>query len=459
MLTEIGIPIPYEESSDDEIHLKTKMTVLDQTNWVQWSCQMENYLTARQYDDLLIPPTEETKHTSKFKQKNSSGLSLLWGCVSKELEGILLDNRTSFYDMWEALGKVRGKNSIVVICESFRELMTLRYNPETSLKDHICKFQKILARHNSITTDKELGMSVSPTMAAAAFLSSLNGDRYLTGLIQTLYDPRPFTMSTVVNRVSIEHSQQQQSNDQALFVGNSSNKYQQKPRQNELKTKGKNQRNVKKFDRSTRNQYDQSKTDSDKRLESLEKMISRLQETINNQSVHLATEDNNAQINSDSNTFMIKEKDGILSTDESKIYLDSGAGKSVVNDLSLLTNVVKVNHQIDAYGSSVQISHQGTLNFKTISINPVYYAPNGPVTLLSVSQLLDNDIKPVVKNKTFLPKKGDTIVATFKREGKLFTSKISLSQTFITTDRKDWHTLLGHPSDSYINHLIKKKEN
>ncbi|MBW0535008.1 hypothetical protein O181_074723 [Austropuccinia psidii MF-1] len=91
MPTEVPINIPSKEFSDNEVQLKTKMIKLDQSNWVQWSCQMENYLTTRQYDDLLIPPTETQKENAKFKQKNSSALSLLWGCVSTELEGVLLD--------------------------------------------------------------------------------------------------------------------------------------------------------------------------------------------------------------------------------------------------------------------------------------------------------------------------------------------------------------------------------
>ncbi|MBW0585954.1 hypothetical protein O181_125669, partial [Austropuccinia psidii MF-1] len=66
-----------------------------------------------------------------------------------------------------------------------------------------------------------------------------------------------------------------------------------------------------------------------------------------------------------------------------------------------------------------------------------YYAPNGPVNLLSVSKLLDNGIKPVLKNNNFLLKK-----ASF--------------QAFVATDNKDWHTLLGHPSDSYLNQLLKE---
>ncbi|MBW0461713.1 hypothetical protein O181_001428 [Austropuccinia psidii MF-1] len=104
-----GIEIPIVDSSDEEVILKTKIIKLDTSNWVQWSSQMENYLTARQYGDLLMPPSEEVKRSPEFRQKNSSALALLWGCVSTELEEVLLDNKTSFYNTWEALGNICGK--------------------------------------------------------------------------------------------------------------------------------------------------------------------------------------------------------------------------------------------------------------------------------------------------------------------------------------------------------------
>ncbi|MBW0477040.1 hypothetical protein O181_016755 [Austropuccinia psidii MF-1] len=263
-------------------------------------------------------------------------------------------------------------------------------------------------------------------------------------------------MSTVIHQVSIEHSQRQQSNDQALFSGDLSTKTQLKFRQNEPRIKGKNRKYSKKPEKSIIHNNELNKSESNNQFESLEKMIARLQATINKQTVHLVTEDKKVQINSDSDTFMIQE-DFILNTDENKIYLDSGAGKSVVNDLSLLTNVMEINHQINTYGNPVHISHQGSLKFGNLSIHPVYYAPNRPVNLLSISQLLDNGIKPVLKNNNFLLKKGDTIMAEFKREGNLFASKIASFQAFVTTENKNWHTLLGHPSNSYSNQLLKEE--
>ncbi|MBW0537576.1 hypothetical protein O181_077291 [Austropuccinia psidii MF-1] len=166
---------------------------------------MENYLTSRRFDNLLQPPSEATKVTPKFKQKNSSALLILWGFVSTELGGVLLDKKISSFDTWEALGKICRKNSIVVICKPLYELMSLSDEPESSLQTNIYNFQKTFAFYNSITTNKEFGMTISPAMAAATFVHSLNNDRELTGLIKVLYDINPFNLSTVINRVAVEH--------------------------------------------------------------------------------------------------------------------------------------------------------------------------------------------------------------------------------------------------------------
>ncbi|MBW0542686.1 hypothetical protein O181_082401 [Austropuccinia psidii MF-1] len=449
--TGIGIEIPAGDSSDEEFILKTKMIKLDTHNWVQWSCQMENYLTARRYDDLFTPPSEETKRSSKFRQKNSSALALLWGCVSSELEGVLLDNKTSFYDTWEALGNICGKNSIVTICETFYELISLKYEPESSLQAHIHSFQKLCARYNSITSDKELEATFPPKLLAATFIRSLNGDKELTGLVQTLYDIKPFTPAAVISRVAIEHSRRQP-NEQALFAG-SSNKPMQKIKLDDQKQR--RRRNGKKYDRPGPS----DKHDSDKRMENIERMLEKLQASMKPQSAHLTTESNIKTVSSDSDAFMVKEDMIFTVNDSNKIYLDSGAGKSVVNNLRYLSNCIAISHQINTYGNSVPITHQGTLTFKGIKISPVYYAPKGPVNLLSVSQLLDHNIKPVVKKDCFLLKQGQTIVAAFKREGNLFVSKLDVSNAFFTnSDERDWHSILGHPSDSYVKHLLVKNQ-
>ncbi|MBW0578346.1 hypothetical protein O181_118061 [Austropuccinia psidii MF-1] len=88
-------------------------------------------------------------------------------------------------------------------------------------------------------------------------------------------------------------------------------------------------------------------------------------------------------------------------------------------------------------------------------ISPVSYAPTGPVNLISVLQLVDHGIKPHYKNDTFLIKCGSSIVAAFTRDGNLYSnrrqSQVNLAHP---NEEKDWHTLMGHPSDRYLEHLL-----
>ncbi|MBW0516786.1 hypothetical protein O181_056501 [Austropuccinia psidii MF-1] len=157
-------------------------------------------------------------------------------------------------------------------------------------------------------------------------------------------------------------------------------------------------------------------------MENIEKMLEKLQASMKPQSAHLTTESNIKTVSSDSNSFMVKEDMVFTVDNNNKIYLDSGAG---------------------------------TLTFKGIKISPVYYAPKDPVNFLLVSQLLDHNIKPVVKKDCFLLKQGQTIVAAFKRE----FSKLEVSKAFFTNnDGRDWHSILGHPSNSYVKYLLNKNK-
>ncbi|MBW0517789.1 hypothetical protein O181_057504 [Austropuccinia psidii MF-1] len=96
-------PMNVKDSSLDEEVITTRMANLTCTNWVQWSCQFENYLISKGMDDLLDPPSEDVKETNKFKKKNNRALTLLWSSVSTEFEGILLNNKSSFHDCWITL--------------------------------------------------------------------------------------------------------------------------------------------------------------------------------------------------------------------------------------------------------------------------------------------------------------------------------------------------------------------
>ncbi|MBW0533910.1 hypothetical protein O181_073625, partial [Austropuccinia psidii MF-1] len=297
-----------------------------------------------------------------------------------------------------------GKNSIVTICETFYELMSLKYEPEASLQAHIHSFQKLCARYNSITSDKELKATFLPKLLAAMFIQSLNGDKDLTRLVQTLYDIKPFTPAAVISRVSIEHSRRQP-NEQALFVGSSN-----KP--NGM-IKGKETK-----------------------------------------SSHLIAESNVKTVSSDSDAFMIKEDMIFTVNNSNKIYLDLGAGKLVVNNLRYLSNCLAINHHINTYGSTVSITHQGTLTFKGINISPVYYALSGPVNLLLVSQLLYHNIKPVIKKDCFLLKQGQTILAAFNREGNLFVSKLEVNKVCQLAKIKNQPHTRALPSSNLAFHRL-----
>ncbi|MBW0471655.1 hypothetical protein O181_011370 [Austropuccinia psidii MF-1] len=71
-------------------------------------------------------------------------------------------------------------------------------------------------------------------------------------------------------------------------------------------------------------------------------MIAQLQASMKNQSAHMITEPEKT-LSSNSDVFFTRDYT-ISSIDEgNKIYLDSGAGKFVVNKLNLLTNVTPSN--------------------------------------------------------------------------------------------------------------------
>ncbi|MBW0543075.1 hypothetical protein O181_082790, partial [Austropuccinia psidii MF-1] len=172
-------PTGDHSSSDDEGY-QTKIITLTRDKWVQWSCQLENFLVGKGNEDLLSPPSESDKISLKFKKRNGSALALLWTCVCSDMHGVLLAHKNSFYDSWEALGKACGKNSVVVMCETLFKLMSLQFEPGSSLEKHINTFQKAYANYESITLNSANRMTILSDFAAAFFIQSLNQDRELS---------------------------------------------------------------------------------------------------------------------------------------------------------------------------------------------------------------------------------------------------------------------------------------
>ncbi|MBW0501905.1 hypothetical protein O181_041620 [Austropuccinia psidii MF-1] len=305
-------------------------------------------------------------------------------------------------------------------------------------------------------------------MAAAFFLQSLDNDKELSGLCQTLYDTKPFELSTITDRVLIEHTRQESSHNQALLFDKNKqpesekNKGKNKSEGGRKKSVFKDRKKGKGNNQGTAKNPTQEQ-DINKIFEQLEQLLEKLQTNTHSISVNAASESQEPikPSGSDSDAFIFDKVNPMIGeNNQGLIYLDSGAGRTVVNDLRLLENPTPVSKQINTFSNPVKVTHQGTLIFKGIKLYPVIYVPNGPVNLLSVSQLCDHGMKLVSKTNLLLIKHNNRIVDTFHQQGNLFVLRLPLPENpiyILPTGCLDWHLTLGHPSDSYIKAFLKDR--
>lgn len=110
-------------------------------------------------------------------------------------------------DAWAALSAVCEPDSAVTICAAYREFHRMVYQPGTSLMGYITKFKLAYIRllEQSEETSFDFG-TVTPFMAAAVFLDSLENDTELTSIVQSCYDIRPFNLNMVTKHVSVEEA-------------------------------------------------------------------------------------------------------------------------------------------------------------------------------------------------------------------------------------------------------------
>ncbi|MBW0532727.1 hypothetical protein O181_072442, partial [Austropuccinia psidii MF-1] len=213
--------------------------------------------------------------------------------------------------------------------------------------------------------------------------------------------------------------------DQALLVDKQSQTDQSKPT-NQTANCGKGKAPTRGQNKNRSNPNQKKDANSLKRLENLEKIVAKLELTGKNTNVNVVTEHSKELSGdiqqSDSDAYVVEDEVLRIGSGESdKIYLDSGAGQSVVNNLEYLTKVFKVNKKLNTYAEPVDISHQGTL-----------------ISLLCTILLKEKLIS-----------------------WNLFASRIDSQTIFnINTPQllKDWHTTLGHPSDTYTKKLIRDKK-
>ncbi|MBW0469565.1 hypothetical protein O181_009280 [Austropuccinia psidii MF-1] len=140
------------------------------------------------------------------------------------------------------------------------------------------------------------------------------------------------------------------------------------------------------------------------------------------------------------------------------IYLESKAGKTIVNDLLLLLDPVKVNKKSNEFSSPVKVAHNKTPKFKGVRLNPANYIPEGPVNLLPVSQLRNHGLEISTKTNIILIKQWDKIISTSHREANILLIKVpSLPPNSIYKAimvYKDWQISLGHQDASDTEKMI-----
>ncbi|OAV92244.1 hypothetical protein PTTG_03257 [Puccinia triticina 1-1 BBBD Race 1] len=123
-------------------------------NWVQWKSRFTLYLKQHKLQDLLDQKWVADKKKAKaFTKKNNKALDALYGLVSKELHNKILENNTSFPDAWDALASACGQNSVITTCAAYKKVYSLRYQPGTSLNEHISAFKSAYTQLSDITSN------------------------------------------------------------------------------------------------------------------------------------------------------------------------------------------------------------------------------------------------------------------------------------------------------------------
>ncbi|MBW0576745.1 hypothetical protein O181_116460 [Austropuccinia psidii MF-1] len=254
-------------------------------------------------------------------------------------------------------------------------------------------------------------MQLTSDMAAVFFLHSLDNDNELSSLCQKIYDLKPFYLNTITDRVAVEHTRRQSEGATILMAAKSKKEGTKEPQGQENQPKGhKFKENKEKKPRFQYKVQHSNSNDAIKRIENLEKMMEKIHLTLKISSLNMAdSQKPETENQSNLDAFMVEyvHSIGTKNNKEGIIYLDSGAGQTVVNSLSLLSNPVRVDKQMNTFSSPVKITHKGTFNFKGVNLHPVFYVPNGPVSLLSVSQLCDHGLKISTKSNMMLIKQQD----------------------------------------------------
>ncbi|MBW0483318.1 hypothetical protein O181_023033 [Austropuccinia psidii MF-1] len=102
--------------------------------------------------------------------------------------------------------------------------------------------------------------------------------------------------------------------------------------------------------------------DTSKRLDKIEQLLERLQNAGNLPSLNASSDSKELSqpLGSDSEAFIFEEVNAMVEHQPQElIYLDSGAGKTIVNNLLLLEDPTPVKKQINTFSTPVKVTHKG----------------------------------------------------------------------------------------------------
>jgi hypothetical protein len=387
----------------------------------------------------------------------------------------------TFAEAMAALAETCGEKLLIKLGDNLYALISCDFVPGSSIASHVAKFQSLYTSLKSDLVGNE-NMKVSTTMAGIFFFKSFRNDESLSALIQNMYDMVPFSFEKLAARMNIENSR-----TESLTAGTvnavAPKSSLLKPNKEKFKAIPTSQRfwNVvptKGCPSQNSNQPSSSSTLSNSEIQRLiEQQIQVLKKLqVNNVE---EDEDNNFEVDKgevdavdeyhlddpDDTGFFVNDKDSVQVVSHNLagtcLILDTGASKSTVSNQNILYNMKPVMKHMKTYSGAINITHTGTMKFGIYNIHPVYYAPAGKCNLISVSQLEDHGFRVYHKNKMFLVYMGARIVKRFPRVGDLYVSTISnppvVNSLLAMTKKdtlKDWHIILGHPSDLYVNKFL-----
>ncbi|MBW0485869.1 hypothetical protein O181_025584 [Austropuccinia psidii MF-1] len=244
-------------------------------------------------------------------------------------------------------------------------------------------------------------------------------------------------------------------NDTVLNVSNSKNQ------KSKFQKKQKQQPNKQTLSGATPTRMNKE-DDNDKRFKQMESNIQLLLKLHNRDSMNQADKGSSLSstddyVDGESGFFVGEGTNKVAKNNSNQTFiLDTGASTTTSSNFELLIDPKPSKMSVKTFSGSASITHTGKLNLNGTIIQPVLYAPNGNTNLISLSQLEDKGIRVFHKNQKLILKSGEKIVMEFSRKGKLYISciKPSISHVGISS-KKDWHILLGHPSDEYLKKFLK----